>query len=226
MPAILTNLNFKLRTPDRVLYLIGFLCAVIFIASIIPFHPYSGSFIIKAVPCLCLSLIVLRNVKGIQGKLLIIGLLFSAAGDVTLDIDRKKLFILGLIFFLLAHVFYIIAFSRNFQIQKSRFFIAAILIVYALIIGFLLRNIPGKRLVPVMVYLLVITIMAVTASFISTEWKIIFCGALIFMISDTVIAINKFLIPIPNSTVFNISIYYIAQFIIVTGFVLREKHNQ
>jgi len=228
MNIVISKLKHNLDSRDTVLFSVALVFAVLFIALLVPCHPYTGSFIIKVIPVLCLALICLWNVKGIQGKFLFLGLLCSGAGDVTLDIDRVGLFRLGLVFFLLAHALYIAAFSREFQFNKSRLPIVVALFIYALILGIILKiapenPIPAKTLIPVMGYLITITLMAIFAAFISEEWLIIFCGAVVFMISDTIIAINKFLHPIPHSTVFNIGIYFIAQFIIVGGYIIRKK---
>lgn len=51
-------------------------------------------------------------------------------------------------------------------------------------------------------------------------------GAMIFVFSDTVIAVNKFLRPIPHSTVFNIGLYFIAQFLIVIGLISRANQTR
>jgi uncharacterized membrane protein YhhN len=209
-------------TLDRVLHGVFFASTVLFLSLLVPFHPYPGSFVIKALPALSLSLLVWRNVPGAQGKLLFCGLLLSLAGDVILDIDRVKLFIPGLGAFLLAHVLYIAAFLREFEFRPARLVPLVLLAAYAIGLAWLLRDIPGGKRIPVMAYLAVITIMAMCAFLLKNRHPLIVVGALVFMASDTIIAVNKFMMPIPNSTLYNIGIYFVAQYLIVAGFLVRR----
>jgi uncharacterized membrane protein YhhN len=73
------------------------------------------------------------------------------------------------------------------------------------------------------VYLCVISAMATLSSFTSFTTRLVFWGAVLFMISDTIIAINKFFYPIPNSTLYNIGIYFIAQLLLATSLVYTYK---
>ncbi|MFC1669100.1 lysoplasmalogenase [Spirochaetota bacterium] len=216
---IVKNLDAR----DRLLYLVFIIFSVLFLLLQFFFNKYPGSFIIKVIPILSLSILIIKNVRGIQGKLVLTGLLFSAAGDITLEIDRVNYFIPGLIFFLTAHIFYIIAFIRKFKFSRKRLPAAVTILIYSGILAYILRDIRKDRIIPVMFYLLVISVMALTALFVSTGNLIILMGALIFMISDTIIAVNQFLNPIPHSTLYNISLYYIAQLMITTGFIGESK---
>ena len=149
-------------------------------------------------------------------------MLLSGVGDVILNIDRVGLFIPGLVAFLLAHLCYIGAFATEFRFSPVRAIPLGLLVVYALVMGFFLKEIPSDKLAPVMAYLVIITLMAMGSFLLREPAWLISVGAITFMISDTVIAVNKFLVPIPESTLINVSIYYAAQCLIVTGFVFRE----
>src|SRR4051794_19654934 len=76
--------------------------------------PYPGSFLIKCVPALSLSYLLFRS-KESSLKAMAIGYLFSATGDIFLDIDRIKLFVFGLAAFLLAHIGYSVTFFKLFK---------------------------------------------------------------------------------------------------------------
>jgi uncharacterized membrane protein YhhN len=198
-----------------------FVAAAVFLALLVPFHPFPGSFVVKAVPGLSLALLVLLNVKRAQGKLLFVGLLLSVAGDVLLDIDREKMFIPGLAAFLTAHLLYAAAFLTEFRFTPGRLVPLALLAIYSIGLGWLLRDIPEGKLIPVMAYLAVITVMAMCTFLMRRRHPLIMIGALVFMASDTILAINKFLMPIPHSTLYNIGIYFVAQYLIVLGFLRR-----
>jgi uncharacterized membrane protein YhhN len=208
---------------DLTLHVVFFASTVLFLSLLVPFHPYPGSFALKALPALSLALLVLRNVAGAQGKLLFGGLLLSAAGDVILDIDRTGLFVPGLAAFLLAHVLYIAAFLRERAFSPARIAPLVLLAIYAGVLAWLLRDVPGDKIVPVMAYLVVITAMAMSSLLMRRGHPLIIVGALVFVASDTIIAINRFLAPIPNSMLYNIGVYFCAQYLIVAGFLVSQR---
>ena len=153
----------------------------------------------------------------------------------------EDIFILGLGCFLVAHVFYILLFAKSISNTKrpTIFILLPILYGIALIYFLYQQNNDdfNKLQIPVIVYALVILVMLMTAlnrfqgvSDKSFKWVAI--GALLFVFSDTTIALNKF------STVFAeaeilarltiMILYGLAQFIIVKGILLETqfKHNQ
>jgi alkylglycerol monooxygenase len=156
-----------------------------------------------------------------QTKALLIGaLVFSLGGDVFLMLPGDY-FIPGLASFLVAHGFYIACFSRGQSWFANR---RALLIVFAFGIGMyglLWSNLPDAALkVAVAAYVSVICLMASQAISRATELQTsasrwVAAGACIFMLSDTLIAINKFLVPVPWSAFWILLTYYAAQLLIV-----------
>jgi uncharacterized membrane protein YhhN len=67
----------------------------------------------------------------------------------------------------------------------------------------------------VVLYIVVIITMSIGALLVPAENRLLFWGALLFIASDVVLALNKFLVAIPYGRVINISLYFIAQFIII-----------
>jgi uncharacterized membrane protein YhhN len=57
--------------------------------------------------------------------------------------------------------------------------------------------------------------MSIGALLVPSENRLLFWGALLFIASDVVLALNQFLVAIPYGRVINISLYFIAQFIII-----------
>ncbi len=214
-------------TKRRSLSIAAIAFALLFLALYIPFHPYPGSFLIKAVPVACLVALSLLYLQKAPRILFTCGLFFSLLGDVVLDLDRARFFILGLLFFLIAHIFYAILFIRQIKFSKKAWPIIFGISLYALILAFLLRNMDLARLPAVLVYLLTISLMSIFAGLQMTHhsysgWSVIvFVGALVFMISDTIIAVNQFLQPIPYSLMYSLSCYWTAQFLLVLG-MLRK----
>ncbi|UYP47238.1 hypothetical protein NEF87_003523 [Candidatus Lokiarchaeum ossiferum] len=164
---------------------------------------------------------------------LVAGLVGGFGGDVCLMIpdpnNTKKFFRIGLISFLLGHVFYIIAFivaADGFQNYKFWSFLLTLpyMIIGALVFPRLTKH-TGKMTKAVTIYLVVIVLMGVSTSFlwgIGDPGGIILAmiGALIFMISDTINAFNKFASPIPYERLYTMSTYLIGQFLIILGFLL------
>ncbi len=165
------------------------------------------------------------------------GLIGGFLGDVLLMIpdpkNTQKYFMFGLISFLLGHLFYIIAFillAGNFSqfplwglILALPFVIYGI-IAYSKLMPYMDQNAPEMKL-PVTVYLFVIMTMGVSTVFplgySSTLGFILsMIGAYSFIISDTIIAFNKFGPKIKNDRIYTMSTYIAGQFLIVIGFML------
>ncbi|NPA35729.1 MAG: lysoplasmalogenase [Chlorobi bacterium] len=168
--------------------------------------------VVKPVPVLWL-IIHIRPV-GVYRKYIMAGLVFSLLGDVALlhFIDK---FIPGLVFFLIAHVFYILAFlnRNNKVVVKNMVFFG---VVASFLIAFLYPHL-GDMKFPVVIYVLVITLMtwrAFEQKNYNTNAVYASAGALLFMMSDFNLAVNKFVNPYQSATVVTIVLYWAAQFLI------------
>lgn len=210
-----------MRTAQRVFLLIFLLFAVSYIATI-PVQPYAGRFIVKALPVLTLSVLALTNVPGLKGKLLLVALLFCAGGDIALALGQGQYFIIGLGLFLVGHIVYIVLFSRELRLRASRIPIAAVLVAYAIAIAVAMTPYLKDMLAPVYGYLVVITLMGVFAALRETPSRLVLYGAISFIISDSILAINRFMIAAPGSDYLVMVTYYLAQLLIVWGFLQDE----
>jgi uncharacterized membrane protein YhhN len=164
-----------------------------------------------------------------RSGLLLMALSFSLIGDVLLL--RPNLFIGGLVSFLLAHVAYILVYRQHRLDghENSLQGLHRLRLSFPIILagtGFVVILYPKLTdlKIPVMFYALVITVMTLTALFrygrTTTEsFWLVFIGAVLFMISDSILAINKFLSPIDNAGVYIMLTYSIAQFLIVKGLI-------
>lgn len=153
---------------------------------------------------------------------------FSLVGDVFLMLPGN-FFIPGLASFLIAHLFYIALFRSDTSHVRwfpNRIALACTLLagaaMYALVFGGL-RD-PVLK-VAVAVYALAISLMAAQALSRATvldtpEARAVAIGALIFMASDSLIAINRFVSPLPMAPLAILSTYYIAQILIAFNAVL------
>ena len=149
---------------------------------------------------------------------------FSLLGDILLmfaDVSTN-FFIGGLTSFLIAHVFYILVFLKMKNSANTMLPFIMILLVYACGIFYLLIDGLGDLLIPVIVYMLAILLMGITAylrrgSVPKQSFILVFLGALFFIISDSLLAINKFHQPLPLSSLSIMITYAIAQLLIVFG---------
>ena len=153
--------------------------------------------------------------------IILVGLIFSFGGDVALIFqDNPKAFRIGLILFLLGHIAYTIAFIL-FSSFLGRDFISTLVLLTAAI-GFyqLIKANLGAMKIPVILYIVIISIMLSRAiailsspSFEFTQSLMIFMGAFLFYISDIILAANRFWKPWRFSRV-NLAFYFAGQMLI------------
>jgi alkylglycerol monooxygenase len=152
--------------------------------------------------------------------LLIAALLASLAGDVFLMLPAN-LFIPGLASFLVAHLFYIALFHKGFIWFPARRILLATLVIGGALYAFLWCGLSGVALkAAVGAYVAVIALMAAQAIGRATVLRdapsiAVALGAGIFMLSDSLIAIDRFVTPIPLAGLWVLSTYYAAQILIV-----------
>jgi uncharacterized membrane protein YhhN len=168
------------------------------------------------------------NIAGSMPKWILLALFFSFAGDVLLMFQAKDqlFFLLGLSAFLIAHIFYIIFFYKikiKEQVKSSILFLLIAAIYYAALISWLFPYL-GQMKMPVCVYGIIISIMFLLAMhLLSIKNKAagtkIFLGALLFVTSDSILAINKFYQPFEIANVIIMLTYGLAQYCIIHGAV-------
>jgi uncharacterized membrane protein YhhN len=166
---------------------------------------------------------------------IIAALAFSWLGDVLLLLDKqtKSLFIYGLLAFLTAHIFYIFYFlsiRRANGVEKlPNALIFAGIAAYTLGLFAFLAPHVGQMLVPVGVYALVISLM-LAASVAAFDFRrqsfgvVAVAGTALFIVSDSILAINRFAAPFALAPVFVMTTYAVAQLLIVESSLrnLRE----
>ena len=172
-----------------------------------------------------------------------LAMLFSFFGDVLLMfMDQGEIyFITGLTAFLFAQVLYTITY-RHYRYKGSnvsgwgiRMIYSFIVIAYTIILCISLFPHLGEMLLPVTLYTLTIFGMVIMAIFrqnrtSTLSFYLVFSGAVIFLLSDSIIAINKFMVSVYYERILVIITYMIAQFLITTGLAehvnLRQKQTE
>jgi uncharacterized membrane protein YhhN len=184
-------------------------------------------------------IITQRTGNDAVSRSLVLAILFSCAGDTLLMFQHRdpNFFVFGLAAFLAAHIFYILTYRQHRSddtanelqgLQKIRYAFPIILSGTGLVV--ILYGRLGEMKFPVLVYAIVLTTMVIAALFRfgrtnASSFGLVFGGAILFMISDSLIAINKFLEPLSMAGFWIMITYITAQYLIITG-LLKHKAPQ
>lgn len=184
-----------------------------------------------------LSVLVLLSIfsKALLQKLLLSAIVFGTLGDIALMVpDSELTFMLGLGFFLLGHLLYAVIFAieqKGYPASKNASLVLFLLLLLGAAVYSLLLPQLGELYIPVLVYVLVIIAMAWfafgrkaqvnPASFVTVQ-----LGALCFLISDSLLAIDRFIGSFPMAQELLMLTYLLAQFCIVIGVVWQWKAAQ
>ena len=156
--------------------------------------------------------------------IILIGLFFCMLGDSLLI-----WFIIGLTMFLIGHLFYIGGFLTRWTFSWLRFITIVPIIIYAVLIGRRLvhsleTNGEQGLIIPVIIYLTVISFMFWSAMMNRNKFAIF--GSALFIISDSVLAWNKFISNVSFSDEIIMITYYLAQFFIAKSISDRLMKEQ
>lgn len=166
--------------------------------------------------------------------MIIIGLIFSSFGDIFLEIvdhyKAENLFIPGLVSFLLAHIAYI--YGMNVPIITTTYLSFPVLLAYYYwIMSQLIPKAKDELRIPVLIYGVAICSMGLMAinrvfssSIAKTSAILGLLGSLSFVLSDSILAFNKFYAPIENAKFLVMVTYYSAQ-ILITASVLSAPSS-
>jgi uncharacterized membrane protein YhhN len=181
-------------------------------------------------------MLLLHNTRStVPGKnVLMAGLFFSWMGDVFLLFEYKQtlFFIFGLACFLITHIFYIVYFLRirsaNISLLKKQPFFIAAVPAYGIMLVWLLFPQLADLKFPVMLYAAVICTMLLCSLhiFLKVNKKaadLYVLGASAFVVSDSILAINKFYEPFAYAGVFIMLTYCAAQYFIVSGYTQQTN---
>lgn len=158
----------------------------------------------------------------------VIALLFSLIGDefMVYEVGRPLVFLGGLFSFLIAHLFYIRAFSfqRNKKLKVSNSFLFSLMFQGVIIFMIFDKHIDNQLKIPMYLYCLVILAMVNFAYLRKNmidrwNWNLGVIGAFSFVVSDLLLAYNAFVIPFKFAPFAVLTHYGIAQFLIVTSII-------
>lgn len=171
--------------------------------------PDGWTMVFKLIPMIFFILLALLFTKKEDSYAIFIcvGLIFCAIGDYTL-----QWFIVGLTFFLIGHIFYIIAFSRlseNTPLPAKGF-----LVLYGAVMAFWLASTifsNGETVLAIAVIAYIAIILTMGWTSFRTQNQLAIIAAFSFIISDSVLAVNRFIFDIPVAHELIMFTYYGAQ---------------
>ena len=154
-------------------------------------------------------------------RLILMGLIFCLGGDVFLALPREKMFLCGLVSFLLGHLFYVAAFFYMAGINQWTVIGLAISSMASGGVFLWLRPYLDSMKIPVIFYILVITAMVLGAWSVVAAGELslygrmlVFSGALSFYVSDVFVARQRFLKTEFLNRLIGLSLYYSGQFML------------
>lgn len=162
---------------------------------------------------------------------LFVGLLFSCVGDFFL-VWPEKLFITGMCAFAIAHVFYIRAFTFQSELEPTKLIVFAVITMVG--VGILYRGLTGILVPTVPVYIFILNMMTCSAfsrvkdrTGHRTLTELSACvGSILFLLSDLVIGVNKFVMPVDAADLIIMVTYYGAQMFIAMSTVGQKNADK
>ncbi len=184
----------------------------------------------------------LSNSKHFDQKIVtyaLIAFVFSLAGDSFLMFVNRGMnyFISGLASFLVAQIGYILLFLRTVKISgnqpflKKGLFWLTVYIIYGGTIYLLLFNrLDFVLKIAVFIYMIALLGMSATAlnrfkTVGPASFILVFAGSILFVISDSLIAVDKFLVLLPNDRFLVMATYMPAQYLIMRGVLKQFSHS-
>ncbi len=215
----------RLRTHSTIYFATG----IVFIALESIGATWPG-IIVKAMIIPMLIWLYESQIKGqwnLFHRMIVIALFFSWGGDVLLQLSQfnETFFLMGVGSFLVTQLIYMVSFFST-RGPNVVFFRKAYLIVpvaaYGVFILWLIYEGLGDMLIPILVYAVVILTMLVAA--LNREKKVtrqsyilVLSGAILFIVSDSLIMIDRIRFPFELARIVIMSTYITAQYLIALG---------
>lgn len=154
--------------------------------------------------------------------LVLAGLVLSFVGDICLAFFfNRKVFTLGLAFFLAGHVFYTVAFFTTAGITAGTWISLVAVLLVSSVIFIRLRPHLGSMLGPVIAYILIISLMVIGAASLAAQGRfdltgrlLVLLGSIIFYCSDVFVARHRFVEKNIINRYAGLPMYYTAQFML------------
>jgi uncharacterized membrane protein YhhN len=194
---------------------------------------YSGAETLRIITKMLLVPVLIAWLSAQDGRhipvIIYTGLVFCLAGDVLLVWAGEWFFISGMLCFIIAHICNGIYFARLQDPLHSRlreaFAAAVVLILVSALVLAVLNPYLGSLRIPILIYMLIISIMAIlaantaaNAALRNISFRFFIPGAGLFVISDAILAINKFMAHQPMLDIIVMATYAGALYFLTRGF--------
>jgi uncharacterized membrane protein YhhN len=201
------------------------IAAAVALAYLVLPRPYAGDVVLKTSMCVLLAIAAFRG----KLKLFALALLFSAAGDAFLAYDGKRLFVPGLASFLVTHVLYAVVFvlatkGAARHMSAPRKVMLAVIPIFAVAYGAVLWPHLGALAIPVILYIAAIVVMTMLS--LRVRAVEVPLGAVLFMVSDSLISLEKFLWQAAWVGPLVWITYALAQLLITRGMLTSTRSDQ
>ena len=166
----------------------------------------------------------------------LIAFFFSWVGDLLLLLSGTLFFLSGLGAFLIAHLFYIYAFlqvedSNRTPFLRKKAWMFLPFIAYSVPMFWILF--PGmSQFMRIITIIYTLTILTMAGSALNRKTRVpensfllVMMGAIFFVCSDSLIAVNKFALKIPHSGFWVMSSYILAQLLMMIGLLEQIRNN-
>ena len=186
--------------------------------ALLPLKPYPLSWLLKPIPMLIFALLAWRAWPGITGILLGVAFIGAAGGDFFLDYgEHDGLFIQALSSFLVNQLALVAAFALMAKGKPWLRWRMLPVTLYSLLLAVWLVPASGTYQIPVAFYLLSLYAMAFMACRVEDKTGLLWLGAMLFVIADSLIGVNKFAMPFEYAVPVIVTIYFTGQVLIAVG---------
>ncbi len=176
-------------------------------------------------------LLATRSQRSSIHYIMVAAFVFSWAGDIFLMFTTELYFLAGLVSFLITHILYITVFSKEIEqagkgmvVGRKPWLAAPVVIVAAGLIALVYNHVDAEMRIPIVIYAAVITVMVIMAinrhqNVSEMSFQSLLLGAILFMISDSLIALNKFYFDgeLWQARFFIMLLYIAGQYLIAKG---------
>ena len=223
-PSQTTNLPLYNALAPQPLFWLSLVCSTLYFATK-SWQPFTGSIALKALSIAPLALLAFQA----RHRLLGAALCFATLGDVLLDWPGNY-FVPGLCAFLVTQLLYAKLFARDwrrpFALNAMTKMLAVGVLLFSVTLTAWMWPSLGKLAVPVMVYIGALTLMVESALLAQFKTSWIVWGAVLFMLSDSLIGVNRFKMDLPLRDYLVWATYYLGQCGIVLGYFQEQKNKR
>jgi len=196
----------------------SFISIAAFFLILLPVLPHPIFVILKVSPAIIAIVTAFLYGKSERKPLPIFIFFFMGSGDLFLGLSRTRFFTSALASFMVANILlliYMIPYAKKSIASTIK---ASAIVVFSIIIGFVTLPSSGDFFIPVLFYLMMISTMAFVSAF-NSKGNLVYAGAVFFVLSDSLIAFDKFVHQVQGSLPVILTLYYLALYCFCFGIV-------